>query len=160
MNSDVTPDAVPGTYVLLLELDRPRRIWVGRLGEIDFPAGWYRYVGSAFGPGGVKARCGHHRRLSVRPRWHVDYLRAAAQLREIWFTHDPRHREHEWAGLLAAGRHGAWQTEGFGASDCDCPTHLFFSPERPGFQDFRRLVLGHDPDQEVIFCEQLRPAQE
>jgi Uri superfamily endonuclease len=154
-----SPEAAPGTY-LLLELDRRRRLEVGRLGRIDFPAGWYLYVGSAFGPGGVMARCAHHRRVSPRPRWHIDYLRAAGALREIWYTHDPRRREHAWAGLLAAEKGAAWQPEGFGASDCDCSSHLFYHSKRPCFQAFRRAALRYLVDQEVIFCEMIRAGQD
>jgi len=55
-------DAEPGTYALLLKLDKQERITVGRLGTFDFPAGYYLYVGSALGPGGLQARLARHRR--------------------------------------------------------------------------------------------------
>ena len=42
-----------GTYVLLLHLPDNEQLTIGKLGTFDFPAGWYAYVGSAFGPGGV-----------------------------------------------------------------------------------------------------------
>ncbi len=51
-----------GTYVLVMRLGRLRRVRVGRLGVQEFPAGLYLYVGSAFGPGGLRARI----RASVR----------------------------------------------------------------------------------------------
>ncbi|MEW8259618.1 MAG: DUF123 domain-containing protein, partial [Candidatus Thiodiazotropha taylori] len=75
-------------------MHNPRRqqIQVGRLGLCDFTRGWYLYVGSAFGPGGVAARCAHHRRISPRPRWHIDYLRAVTNLRQIWYSNDPLRR--------------------------------------------------------------------
>ncbi len=59
--------AEPGTYALLLKLDRWERITVGKLGTFDFPAGYYLYVGSALGPGGLQARLAHHQRGSKSP---------------------------------------------------------------------------------------------
>ena len=49
-------DAEPGTYALLLKLDKQEKITVGKLCTFDFPAGYYLYVGSALGPGGLQAR--------------------------------------------------------------------------------------------------------
>jgi Uri superfamily endonuclease len=57
-------DAEPGTYALLLKLDKQERITIGKLGTFDFPAGYYLYVGSALGPGGLRARLARHRRGS------------------------------------------------------------------------------------------------
>jgi Uri superfamily endonuclease len=124
--------------VLVLELNQARCIRVGRLGTFPFPAGWYCYVGSAFGPGGVAARCGHHRRVSARPRWHIDYLRAQCRLREIWYSHDPQSREHQWAELLGRAREARQPVPGFGASDCRCRSHLWYFNQRPGWSAFAR----------------------
>jgi|GEM_PF-3411524 len=41
-----------GTYTLVVERTVSDAVAVGALGEVLFPAGWYAYVGSAFGPGG------------------------------------------------------------------------------------------------------------
>ena len=68
------PDARPGTYALLLGLDEPVELEVGRLGRIHFGSPFYLYFGSAFGPGGLVARLQHHLRPARRPHWHVDYV--------------------------------------------------------------------------------------
>ncbi|MET0090438.1 MAG: GIY-YIG nuclease family protein [Candidatus Thiodiazotropha sp.] len=143
----------PGTYVLVLHCPRKQTLRIGSLGTHTLPGGWYLYVGSAFGPGGVAARCGHHRRISVRPRWHIDYLRAGCRLAEIWYTHDPHHREHAWAGLLSQNMGLNQPVAGFGASDCGCGSHLFHSVVKPQGQAFRRLVTDHLPDHAVIYRE-------
>lgn len=52
--------SLPGTYALLLRLREQTPICVGAQGEIVFPQGYYVYVGSAFGPGGVRRRVAHH----------------------------------------------------------------------------------------------------
>ena len=121
----------------MLQLASAQQISVGRLGAVQLQPGWYLYVGSAFGPGGVQARCGHHRRISVRPRWHIDYLRAVAELREIWFSHDLQRREHQWASLLGRSRGASFPLPGFGSSDCDCDSHLLFFSNIPSFNGFR-----------------------
>jgi Uri superfamily endonuclease len=142
-----------GTYILMLELSRPVSLKVGRLGEVGFKPGWYLYVGSAFGPGGVGARCGHHRRISANPRWHIDYLRAVSRLPEIWYTHDPEHREHQWAELLSRTRGASQPVTGFGASDCRCESHLFHFQSKPDWRIFQRRARKQIDAQNVIFCE-------
>lgn len=52
----------PGTYLLLLRVDSPCMVNVGRLGTATLGLGWVLYVGSAFGPGGLAARLRHHLR--------------------------------------------------------------------------------------------------
>jgi Uri superfamily endonuclease len=143
----------PGTYILVLHSRQRMTLKIGRLGEQTLSRGWYLYVGSAFGPGGVKARCGHHRRISPRPRWHIDYLRARCRLVEIWFTHDPHHREHEWAGLLAEPMGLSKPVVGFGSSDCACGSHLFHSALKPRGRLFQDIVAEHLPGHGVIHRE-------
>jgi Uri superfamily endonuclease len=128
--------AQAGTYILLMQLTEDCRLTIGRLGSWPLAAGHYLYVGSAFGPGGLRARLAHHARVSARPHWHVDYLRRPAALRETWFVADARRREHDWAGWLAAQSALAQPVPGFGASDCRCHSHLFHSTARPCLADY------------------------
>ncbi len=139
--------ACKGTYILVLEAQEPVRIRAGRLGELDIIPGWYVYVGSAFGPGGVAARCNHHLRITERPHWHIDYLRAVSKLREIWFSCDSARREHTWSNLVGNGRGTTQPFPGFGASDCDCQSHLFRFTKAPSFQGFRRRLSSMLPGQ-------------
>jgi Uri superfamily endonuclease len=149
MESAALPEGCPGTYVLVLEVLAPVRIRAGGLGELDVLPGWYAYIGSALGPGGVAARCRHHMRISSRPHWHIDYLRAVSKLREIWFSCDSARREHTWSELVGKGRGITQPFPGFGASDCDCRSHLFQSSKTISFLGFRRrlysLLPGHGP---------------
>lgn len=139
--------------MLVLRNGCRRRIRVGRLGSFSFPRGWYLYVGSAFGPGGVAARCNHHRRVSEHPRWHIDYLRAQMALREIWFCHGPVRREHQWAAILAADPVFDEPVTGFGASDCNCVTHLFYAPVKPAYGEFYSSIVMTAADSDEIHCE-------
>jgi Uri superfamily endonuclease len=110
-------------------------------------------VGSAFGPGGVAARCGHHRRISERPRWHIDYLRTVFDLKQIWFTHDPLPREHLWATRLSNDLGYEAPVHQFGASGCDCVSHLFHSAVKPDWRRFKALSLSADSGESPVLCE-------
>jgi len=75
------------TYVLILRLKRNRKIRIGRSkgsSPILFRAGYYAYVGSAFGPGGLKSRVKRHLRMDKKTVWHIDYLREVAEPVEVW----------------------------------------------------------------------------
>ncbi len=119
-----------GTYVLLIQLESGEEITVGRLGTFSFPAGYYLYVGSALGSGGLAARLARHRGSDKRPRWHVDYLLAHGHLLEIWQASGQERRECLWAaGARKMG--GAMPVPGFGSSDCRCPAHLIYFAAKP-----------------------------
>ncbi len=119
--------AAPGTYALVLRLDRPRPFTVGALGSFVLQRGRYLYLGSARGPGGLAARLAHHRRPPARPHWHVDYLRVAgARPVAVGWMEGAARRECAWAqGALALPGAEA-PIPRFGASDCRCLTHLLF----------------------------------
>ena len=140
-------DARPGTYALLLRARSGGRIQIGRCGSLAVRPGWYVYIGSAFGPGGLRARLRHHCRLAERPHWHIDYLRRAAAPELVWYSHDPQHREHSWAESVGRLDSAQVPLSGFGASDCGCRSHLFFFPSPPCLAVFRRrihaVVPGH-----------------
>jgi Uri superfamily endonuclease len=106
-------------------------VQIGRLGRLRLAPGFYVYVGSAGGPGGVAARLAYHRRPPRRPHWHVDYLKAAARLVDIWYATGRTCREHEWARRLARAPGALTPLPGFGASDCTCAAHLLYFAERP-----------------------------
>ncbi|ELZ19581.1 hypothetical protein C477_07923 [Haloterrigena salina JCM 13891] len=116
-----------GTYVLVVDVPRATTLEVGALGEREFDAGAYAYVGSAFGPGGF-GRIDRHRELARGERdtrhWHIDYLLGHRETRlesAVAFPDDDRECE------LAASLPGE-QVDGFGASDCDCAGHLLTAP--------------------------------
>jgi len=136
-----------GCYVLVLQAPAAGLVQVGRLGTVALEAGYYLYVGSAFGPGGLRARVARHLRGRGRLHWHVDYLRRRLPLREAWFQPQLASAEHAWASALGRGRGMRAGPPGFGASDCDCATHLFFSPDPPSARDFARRLRRVRADQ-------------
>ena len=132
--------ARPGTYVLWLRLPQPRTLRIGRLGNAVFAPGYYAYVGSAFGPGGVRSRLGRHLLGGDALRWHIDYLRQACHVHSAWVSHDARRLEHAWADALLALPGARPPLAGFGASDCHCDAHLAGFARRPSLAAFRQRL--------------------
>jgi len=129
---DIPP--LPGIYALHLRLPVPQTLAIGQLGERLFPAGEYIYIGSAQGPGGLRARLGRHLRGPARRRWHIDYLREMADPAGFWFQVMPRDDENapECAWVRAARVLPGAEVPfpGFGSSDCrsGCTAHLLWVP--------------------------------
>lgn len=141
------PGPEPGTYVLLLRIDSPADVEVGRLGEAHFMSGPYAYTGSALGSGGLSARVGRHLRSDTlrRPHWHIDALTARWPIKEVWWGNGKSRQECVWAWVLGAG--GRREPSGFGASDCRCPGHLVWLGDLGGVASaWRRMrdVVGPD----------------
>jgi Uri superfamily endonuclease len=117
-------------------------VTIGALGEIRFRRGWHLYVGSALGSGGL-ARLGRHIALAEvkdkRPKWHVDYLLTSIQF-ALQYTIDAKTTEPLECGLAQAI--GGESVPGFGCSDCDCTSHLFFRRRDPvaGVEDAFRAI--------------------
>ena len=143
-----------GTYTLLLYAAQPLApIAIGKLGALSVAGGYYIYVGSAFGPGGVRARVAHHCRISHKPRWHIDYLRAQLKLVEIWYTLDPQPREEQWVSLLQTMPGFRQPMPGFGASDSHNSSHLFHSRKRPTVELFRKMLHNHASEVHVMVAD-------
>lgn len=129
-----------GSYALLLRCEENRPVQIGHLGTLQLQPGTYVYVGSAFGPGGLRSRLAHHLRLTARPHWHLDYLRRYVKPQAIWYNSIAHRQAHLWAQLLQRSRGARQPLRGFGASDCNCPTHLFFFTGGPSFSGFHRRL--------------------
>lgn len=112
-----------GSYILTVRLKTASTIEVGSLGKRDFPAGYYAYVGSAMG--GFKARLGRHIRKNKTPRWHIDYLTNKGNISSVVIFESTQRDECRISELL--GSRFA-RVSGFGSSDCDCASHLFYAP--------------------------------
>jgi len=132
--------ARPGTYVLVLSSRSTDLIQIGRLGALQLQSGFYVYVGSALGPGGVRARLARHLRPSCRPHWHIDYLRAHTNVEEIWYCLSTRRLEHFWAEHIRLTEGASVPLLGFGSTDCGCASHLFFRQQRTSRDEFWRQL--------------------
>lgn len=146
----LTDTVSTGQYVLLLYLPADQTLTIGKLGTFDFPAGWYAYVGSAFGAGGLVGRLKHHLQPVGNPHWHIDYLRREAVLKEIWLSPDAERREQDWVDLMMAIPGAVVLVEGFGASDSSRESHLFYFDVRPTLEDFVVGVRARFPEATVL----------
>ena len=117
----------PGAYLLLIELAAPLAIEIPRLGAATLAPGRYAYGGSAYGPGGLKARIGRHLRRDKAPHWHVDRLTAAGRV--IGVRPVPGGQECALLRDLLQVPGAVVPVPGFGSSDCrGCPAHLVMLP--------------------------------
>ncbi len=131
-----------GTYVLIAFVPQMKRVEVGQLGQFDIVPGFYAYVGSAFGAGGLATRVGHHLGSAASPHWHIDYLLQVAKPVEIWYALGDRKLEHHWADLFEQAHQFRIPIARFGSSDYhrSRSSHLFYSKRRPAFGWFRQLL--------------------
>lgn len=139
-----------GTYALALRAEAKQDIEVGALGVMTVRPGAYVYVGSAFGPGGVQARVERHARGDGSTHWHVDYLRTVTTLETVWYTLDDTRRECFWARVLCEMSGAHVPRKGFGASDCNCLSHLVRFEDPPSLETVRRRIQERDPEHAPI----------
>ena len=119
LNPGDLPDA-SGAYALVLRLARAMRLDIATLGRPVLPPGLYLYAGSAWGPGGIRARVGRHLRHPKARVWHIDHLTEAAAVEDV--VAFPGARE---CAIVAALPGAGVPVPRFGASDCRrCEAHL------------------------------------
>ena len=119
-----------GVYILLLKLERDGCYAIGKLGNIDFPAGSYCYVGSALN--GLEARIERHLRKEKKLHWHIDYLLQHARITDIVYAQinksaHAKLTQRAECGIAKSLARSLSCIKGFGCSDCRCPSHLFYS---------------------------------
>jgi Uri superfamily endonuclease len=132
-----------GTYVLIASVPTMKRIEIGQLGQFDIVPGFYAYVGSAFGAGGLGARIGHHLESIAAPHWHIDYLLQVAEPVEVWYTTANQKLERYWAELVENASQFRIPIARFGSSDYhrSRSSHLFYSKRRPTFAWFNQQLV-------------------
>ena len=109
-----------GIYTLIIALDKPRTITIGKRGKISFAPGYYAYVGSALN--GLGARISRHLKENKVLYWHIDYFLQKARVVEIIYCASERNEECVIASQLAQKLN---PVPHFGSSDCHCHSHLF-----------------------------------
>jgi len=113
-----------GSYILLIRLPEEQTIKIGSLKATHFALGYYAYVGSAMG--GFKSRLSRHLQRNKKPHWHIDYLLQRASISSIILYET---KERVECAIAQALSHQFDSIPGFGASDCKCQSHLFFSAD-------------------------------
>jgi sugar fermentation stimulation protein A len=116
-----------GSYILILRLPVRRTLNIGKLGRMKFRAGYYLYAGSALK--NLTQRLERHKRERKKLFWHIDYLRAHAEIRLSLPIRASDPLECRLAGALK--KISDWQVPNFGCSDCSCGSHLFGMTKDP-----------------------------
>ncbi len=131
-----------GTYVLIAFVAQMKRLEIGQLGTFAIVPGYYAYVGSAFGAGGLRARVGHHLESTANPHWHIDYLLRCATPTEVWYNTADQRLEHHWAELFENASRFRMPIPRFGSSDYHRArsSHLFYSKRPPQFRWFEQQL--------------------
>lgn len=124
MKSEEIPDA-SGIYYLVIKLNKEKTLEIGVLGEVSLKKGRYVYVGSARGPGGLRARISRHLRIEKKAHWHIDYLllEKGVTVTEIGFIITQKDLECNLVQELRE-KGATIAVEGFGSSDSPCKSHL------------------------------------
>jgi Uri superfamily endonuclease len=153
-----------GIYILHLHLIQPRVLRIGKLGEYYFQPGEYLYVGSAQGPGGLKARLGRHLHGYGRCHWHIDWLRLATSVSGYFYLETRERIECKWSQFLMQAPKARIPVPGFGASDCrskgnSCAAHLVRLDQSIDVNKIRG-GLPKDKESQVVYrknTSQFRP---
>ncbi len=144
--------ALPGSYILILHNAADQSVQIGRLGQFELRIGYYCYVGSALGSGGLRGRLRHHLQTASRPRWQIDYLRRVTAPEQIWFIESEVRKEHLWVALLREVAGMRCPIPRFGASDCSCEAHLLYSSHTPSVEAFRAYIHRQMPADSAVRC--------
>lgn len=116
-----------GTYAIILRLKESLLLNIGRK-EFDLSPGFYVYVGSALGPGGVDSRLRRHLLTfsvqNTKKHWHIDSLLPHSTVFLPLYAQSPDRLE--CALVRSFKEMGFLVIKGFGDSDCKsgCGGHL------------------------------------
>ncbi|TCK06286.1 GIY-YIG nuclease family protein [Phorcysia thermohydrogeniphila] len=111
-----------GSYCIVFEVDSLSFITRGKR-KFSLKEGTYVYVGSAFGAGGLRKRILRHLKRKKSKHWHFDFVTTHSSFKplEVWLFEGQK-VECELASLVGKV---AEPVNGFGSTDCSCPSHLF-----------------------------------
>ena len=110
-----------GIYVILAELKETQEIQAGKKKRLSFNKGFYGYVGSALAS--LEKRVARHTNPQKKLHWHIDYLLQKARVRTVIYAETAEKKECVIARAL---NQRLPSIKGFGCSDCNCHSHLFF----------------------------------
>lgn len=109
-----------GVYLVFFRLEEQKEAEVGALGAINFSPGLYVYTGS--GHNSVESRIKRHFSTPENLFWHIDYFSEQAEATDYLVLPEKSRYECVMAEILSERGE---PVDGFGASDCDCLSHLF-----------------------------------
>ena len=116
-----------GTYCIVINMIKNWRVKIVAKGFINFQKGYYVYVGSALNS--LTKRIERHLSDDKKKRWHADYLllNKNAEVKEVVYTHCDKKIECDISHKI--NENADEYIEGFGCSDCNCVSHLYYFKE-------------------------------
>jgi Uri superfamily endonuclease len=129
-----------GTYLLVIKLKENQRISIGQQGTKKLSKGIYLYVGRA--RRGLQSRIKRHLSQKKKIFWHIDYLLQKAEIQEVWIKRNFFDECQTALEVKAILKDTSSPLRKFGASDCNCPSHLFYFPESIIFLESLRKRLS------------------
>ena len=113
----------PGAYGIVIRLQKLVQLEIGKFDRVELPNGLYFYGGSAFGPGGLKARIGRHVRAKKSLHWHIDHVTSQGKFVALGVVENGN--ECDLVAAAIARECAAFPVPGFGSSDCrTCISHM------------------------------------
>jgi Uri superfamily endonuclease len=73
----------PGAYLLSINVSKQLLLEIASLSVPTLASGRYVYCGSAYDPGGIRARVRRHLRRDKSVRWHADCLTMAGRVSKV-----------------------------------------------------------------------------
>lgn len=114
---------LPGAYGIILRLAEPLALNIGKFDRVSLKKGLYFYGGSAYGPGGLKARLGRHIRPKTSLHWHIDHITDSGKIIALGTLENGV--ECDLVASALAAPDAILPLPGFGSSDCrNCASHL------------------------------------
>ncbi len=114
-----------GSYLIVYHLENKTVLQYGNQGKTVFEAGYYIYAGSAMNS--LSARTSRHKNNVKNKHWHIDYIHPP--MRHVkTYPFVSLSIECRLAEILAKQ---FTVIKGFGASDCKCTGHLFYTEKNP-----------------------------
>lgn len=130
MQKTTKPDK--GIYCLVIESKKDQTIIIPKFKNIQFPAGFYYYIGSA--QKNMYSRIERHLRKEKKIHWHIDYLTSEKdfEIVEYYTLADKcRSYECEFSQDLFNSFGLKVIVLRFGSSDCtECKSHLYYRKKR------------------------------
>lgn len=126
-----------GVYALIITNGKEQYIQIGKLGSFLFLNGFYVYIGSALGnySTSLESRLKRHLSPTKKMFWHIDFLLNSRniEITTIIFAYTSERKECALAASVdqlevVQARNWEIPVRRFGASDCTCPSHLFYFP--------------------------------
>lgn len=114
-----------GSYILFIRINEEILIILQNK-EIELKSGYYLYIGSAFGAGGLASRLHRHIRKSKKKHWHIDQvtMSKSTSIEGIGVSIGKNIECQISSKLLDTSSFEP--IVGFGNSDCkSCPSHFF-----------------------------------